>query len=140
MPASDVFFDTNVLLYLVSSDAVKADRAETLLADGGHISVQVLNEFASVGTRKAAMTWEAVADVLGVVRAACRVHPLTVETHDRACAIAQRYTLSFYDSLILASALLANCSAVYSENLQADQRIDRRLTVHNPFAGRVPKR
>ena len=134
MPATDVFFDTNVLLYLVSSDVAKADKAETLLADGGHISVQVLNEFASVAVRKRSMTWEAITDVLGVVRAVCHVHPLTVETHDRACVIAQRYGFSFYDSLIVASALLANCSAVYSEDLQAEQRIGRRLIVRNPFA------
>jgi predicted nucleic acid-binding protein len=138
MPATDVFFDTNVLLYLVSSDIAKADRAEGLLADGGHISVQVLNEFASVAARKRSMTWEAIADVVGVVRAVCRVHPLTVETHDRACALAQRYGFSFYDSLILASALLAGCSAVYSEDLQPGQQIDRRLTVRNPFGPPTP--
>jgi predicted nucleic acid-binding protein len=136
MPATDVFFDTNVLLYLVSSDVAKADKAETLLADGGHISVQVLNEFASVASRKRALTWEAITDLLSVVRAICHVHPLTLETHDRACDIARRYGFSFHDSLIVASALLADCSAVYSEDLQAGQRIDRRLTVRNPFASR----
>jgi predicted nucleic acid-binding protein len=134
MPAADVFFDTNVLLYLLSSDVAKADRAEALLADGGHVSVQVLNEFASVAMRKRAMTWDAIIEVLGVVRAVCRVHPLTLETHDRACVIAQRYGFSFYDSLIVAAALLADCGAVYSEDLQAGQQIDRRLTVRNPFA------
>ncbi len=134
MPATDVFFDTNVLFYLVSSDLAKADRAASLLADGGHISVQVLNEFASVVARRRAMSWEAMAEVLGVVRAVCHVHPLTVETHDRACVLAQRYGFSFYDSLIVAAALLAGCSALYSEDLQAGQRIDRRLTVRNPFA------
>ena len=46
MRGGDVFFDTNVLLYLISEDITKADRAETLLALGGVISVQVLNEFA----------------------------------------------------------------------------------------------
>ena len=134
MPGADVFFDTNVLLYLASSDAAKADRAEALLADGGHVSVQVLNEFTSVAVRKRAMTWEAITEILGVVRAVCHVHSLTLETHDRACVVAQRYGLSFYDSLIIASALLAGCGVVYSEDLHAGQRIDRRLTVRNPFA------
>ena len=55
MSAADVFFDTNVLLYLLSDDATKADRAESLLASGGTISVQVLNEFASVAAGKLAM-------------------------------------------------------------------------------------
>ena len=57
MSAADCFFDTNVLLYLLSKDAAKADRAEALLATGGIVSVQVLNEFASVATRKLAMTF-----------------------------------------------------------------------------------
>ncbi len=59
MGAADVFFDTNVLLYLMSADAVRADRAEALVADGGVISVQVLNEFASVTSKRMnlAYTW-----------------------------------------------------------------------------------
>ena len=52
MSGAEVFLDTNVLLYLLSGDADKADRAEELIADGGVISVQVLNEFASVASRK----------------------------------------------------------------------------------------
>lgn len=49
---TETFFDTNVLLYLLSGDAAKADRAETLVAAGGVINVQVLNESASVASRK----------------------------------------------------------------------------------------
>jgi predicted nucleic acid-binding protein len=45
MPGS--FFDTNVLLYIASGDPAKADRAERIIADGGTISVQVLNYGAS---------------------------------------------------------------------------------------------
>jgi predicted nucleic acid-binding protein len=55
MSEVDSFFDTNVLLYLLSNDAAKADRAEALLASGGVVSVQVLNEFASVAKRKLVM-------------------------------------------------------------------------------------
>lgn len=61
---AEAFFDTNVLLYLVSADSRKADRAESLLAQGGHVSVQVLNEFASAARRKAAMPWEEIREVL----------------------------------------------------------------------------
>jgi predicted nucleic acid-binding protein len=55
MPEADTLFDTNVLLYLLSEDATKADRAEKLVANGGVISVQVLNEFAAVASRKLGM-------------------------------------------------------------------------------------
>jgi predicted nucleic acid-binding protein len=132
MNAAEAFHDTNIVLYLVSSDAAKADIAEALIANGGHVSVQVLNEFASVATRKFGMGWAAVADILGTVRDVCKVHSITPETQDRACAIAQRYRYAFYDALIIAAALLADCKVLYSEDLQAGQKIEA-LTVHNPF-------
>ena len=51
------FFDTNVLLYLASGDGAKADRAEAVVAEGGAISVQVLNEAANVARRKMRLSW-----------------------------------------------------------------------------------
>ncbi len=127
------FFDTNVLLYLLSADTAKADRAEALLAEGGHVSVQVLNEFAAVATRKLGLQWREVRDVLGAVRAVCSVESLTPDIHDRAIGIAERYQLHIYDALILATALLAGCDRVYSEDLQAGQRIEKRLRIISPF-------
>jgi predicted nucleic acid-binding protein len=67
----DPFFDTNVLPYLLSGDASKADRAEALVAAGGIISVQVLNEFASVASRKLGMSWPEILEVLETIRAVC---------------------------------------------------------------------
>ncbi len=69
MNATDAFFDTNVLLYVLSADATKANQAETLLASGGTISVQVLNEMASVASRKLGMPVAEIREVLAVVRA-----------------------------------------------------------------------
>ncbi|MGH8489664.1 MAG: PIN domain-containing protein, partial [Gammaproteobacteria bacterium] len=69
MKAVDPFYDTNVVLYLLSSDPVKADRAEVLLTAGGRISVQVLNEFAAVATRKLGLSWAEIGEAVDVVRA-----------------------------------------------------------------------
>jgi predicted nucleic acid-binding protein len=91
MSATKVFFDTNVLLYLLSGDAAKADRAEALVIVGGVISVQVLNEFASVASRKLGMSWAEIREVLDTIRAVCRVEPITLETHDRGFALSERY-------------------------------------------------
>ncbi|MBS1135684.1 MAG: PilT protein domain protein, partial [Burkholderiaceae bacterium] len=99
MSAVDAFFDTSVLLYLLSRDAAKADRVEALLAERGMISVQVLNEFAAVAIRKLKMPLPEVREVLDTIRAVCEVEPVTVETHDRALAIVERYGFSLYDSL-----------------------------------------
>jgi predicted nucleic acid-binding protein len=127
------FFDTNILLYLVGSDPAKADRAEALLAGGGVISVQVLNEFASVASRKQRMPWPEIEDVLRSFRALCRVEPLTVESHDKALQLARDHAFSFYDAMIIASALGAQCDMLYTEDLQHGRRIDRTLAIRNPF-------
>ena len=129
------FLDTNILLYLLSSEAVKADRAEDLVSSGGIISVQVLNEFAAIAIRKLHMSWAEVAEALEAVRANCAVEGLTVETHDRGRALAMRYGFSVYDAMIVASALLADADVLYSEDLQDGLRVEGRLTIRNPFPG-----
>lgn len=127
-----VFFDTNVALYLLSGDAAKADRAEDLLAEGGTISVQVLNEFVAVARRKAATPWPRIDAVLAALQHVCRVESLTVETHRRAVALAQRYGFPIYDATIAASAALAGCETLYSEDFQHGQTFEG-LTIVNPF-------
>jgi predicted nucleic acid-binding protein len=133
MSAADVFLDTNVLLYLTSGDAAKATRAEELLAAGGIVSVQVLNEFASVASRKFAMSWPEIREMLSTVRAICSVEPLSEQTHDLALDLAERFQVSFYDGLIVASASLASCKVLYSEDMQHGQTIAG-VTIRNPFA------
>ena len=134
MSAAEAFFDTNVLLYLLSADVAKADQAEALLAGGGVISVQVLNEFAAVATRKLALSWAEVRAVLSPIRAVCRVEAVTIQTHERGLALAERHRFPIYDAMIVASALLAGCGTLYSEDLQHGQRLGRQLTIRNPFA------
>jgi len=134
MPDTETFFDTNVLLYLLSEDAAKADRAEELIANGGVISVQVLNEFAVVASRKVGMSWGEIRDMLLPIRAICQIEAVTPETHDRGIAIAERYGFSFYDAIIVASALGAGCKTLYSEDLQHGRVIARQLRIRNPFA------
>ena len=133
MPGTKVFFDTNVLLYLLSADAAKADRAEELLAGGGIVSVQVLNEFAAVAARKLAMSYGEIRDALAPIRTICEVEPLSIELHDRAVGIAERYGFSIYDAAIVAAALSAGCETLYSEDLQDGQVIET-LTIRNPFS------
>jgi predicted nucleic acid-binding protein len=127
------FLDTNVLLYLLSGDPPKADRAEALLARRGIVSVQVLNELANVAIRKLGLTWRELGDLIAAVRASCEVQPLTEEVHDQARELAERYRLSFYDASIVSSALDAGCKVLYSEDLQHGFKVDRTLTIRNPF-------
>lgn len=134
MRGTDAFFDTNILLYLLSADAAKADRAEQVIAQGGLISVQVLNEFASVASRKLKMSYAEIRDFLTTMRSMVAVEPLSVQTHESALVLAERYGFAFYDALIVAAALLAGCQILYSEDLQDGHYIENRLLVRNPFA------
>ena len=134
MSDARAFFDTNVLIYLLSADSAKADRAETLIAAGGTVSLQVLNEFVAVATRKLGMRLPEIREILSATRALCTVEPLTIATHELALDLAERFDLSCYDALIVAAATAANCTVLYSEDMQDGQRIEG-LTIRNPFAG-----
>jgi len=134
MSETKAFFDTNVLLYLLSEDAAMADRAEELIAIGGVIGVQVLNEFGSVASRKLGMSWSEIRDVLSSIRAVCETEPVTVETHEFGIELAERYGLSFCDATIVASALRAGCKTLYSEDLQDGQIINKQVRIRNLFA------
>lgn len=138
MSVPDGFFDTNILLYLLSGDDAKADAAEALVGAGGHLSVQVLNEFASVATRKLGMAHAEVRDVLAPIRAICQIHALTEATHDLGMQLAQRYRLSIYDAMIAAAALIAGCTTLFSEDMQHGLVIERTLRIENPFHQHSP--
>lgn len=133
MNGAKPFFGTNILLYLLSGDSDKADRAEAVLAKGGVISVQVLNEFASVASRKLNMSYSEIRDALTIIRRVCKVESMTLQTHELGLQIAERYGFSVYDSLIIAAALIAECGTLYSEDLQNGQVINGRLVIQNPF-------
>jgi predicted nucleic acid-binding protein len=127
------FFDTNVLLYLASDDAAKADRAEAVIARGGAISVQVLNEIATVARRKMQMSWAETQAFLATLRSLLTVHPLTVETHETGLDLAERYGLSIFDAMIAASAIGAGCKTLLSEGMQHGMMLREGLRIVNPF-------
>jgi predicted nucleic acid-binding protein len=126
------FFDTNVLIY-AQQRGEKAEKARALLAGGGKISAQVLNEFAAVAHRKLAKNWneieDALADVLDLLDPPA---PLTLELHKMARALARDHGVSFYDALIVAAALETGCELLFSEDLQ-DGRSFGGLKIVNPF-------
>jgi predicted nucleic acid-binding protein len=128
------FFDTNVLVYAAAENDPRADQAEALLATGGVVSVQVLNEFVSVARRKMEMSWTEVTDAVAAILILCPSPiPITLEIHEGALRIAQHYGYGIYDALVAAAALEAGCSTLYSEDLQDGQIIDKHLTIRNPF-------
>jgi len=133
---SKPFIDSNVVLYLLSGDADKADRVESLLAAGAVVSVQVLNEVTSVCLRKLKMPWQEIDALLMAVKAACEVVPLTVASHERAIELAKRFQLSFYDANIVASAQISGSSVLLTEDMHTGLLVDG-LVLQNPFEGKA---
>ncbi|HTA50834.1 MAG TPA: PIN domain-containing protein [Verrucomicrobiae bacterium] len=132
--SGSAFFDTNIFVYAVVQDDPRSDKAEELIAEGGTVSVQVLNEFADVVRRKAKMPWDKVRFAIQNIKALCPDPlPLTVDIHNEALTIAEKYGYRVYDALIVASALKARCTILYSEDMRDGQVIDHRLTIRNPF-------
>jgi predicted nucleic acid-binding protein len=131
MPGS--FLDSNIVLYLASEDLLKADRAQELVAEGGTISVQVLNEIANISRRKMRLSWAETRNFLLMIRGLLKVEPITIEIHDVGISLAERYQLSVYDSMIVSAALSAECDTLLSEDLQDGLLINGRLRILNPF-------
>ena len=130
------FFDTNVLVYVLGEREGRTARAEELLAAGGVVSVQVLNELVNVARRTLGLSWAEVGDALEAVPVFCpEVVDITVALHEAALRIAGRYGHGIDDAQIVAAAIEAGCPTLYSEGLQDGQLIERRLTVRNPFPG-----
>ena len=128
------FFDTNVLIYMLAKDDPRSTQADQLLAAGGVLSVQVLNEFVAVARRKMSMSWDEVTDALNAIRVLCPSPlPVTRDTHEAALKIAVKYRYGICDALVVAAALEAGCATLYSEDFHHGQMIDGRLTIRNPF-------
>lgn len=127
------FLDTNIIVYAFTTDP-RAGPAQALLGRGCVTSVQALNEFANVGRRKLGMTWREVRDALAAIRTLSRaILPVDLDTHADALRIAERYGYTMFDALIIAAALRAKCTVLYSEDMQDGMTIDRRVRIVDPF-------
>ena len=133
------FLDTNILIYAAAKQDLRSARARELIRSRCLISVQVLNEFTSVAHRKLKRPWREIGTALNAIRTLCLPPlPITVDTHRHAIRIAERTGYSFYDCLILASALEGRCDTVYSEDMQHGQYVENALTIVNPFRVNPP--
>lgn len=132
MPAKG-FIDTNIVIYALGPNSAKAALAAPLFAAHPTISTQVLSETANVALKKLALPLLETSKLLAMLEATCRVEIVTSATMHRALDITGRYGYSWFDSLIVASALEAGCDALYTEDMQYGQVIEGKLTIINPF-------
>ena len=127
------FLDSNVVLYLLSAEADKALRAQSLLRGHPWISVQVLNEVTHACRRKLNMSWEEIQEFLSLLRHFCKVTPLTESIHDQARELAREHGFSFHDACIVAAAISLHCRLLWSEDMLNGRQLPEGLLICNPF-------
>jgi len=92
-----------------------------------------LQELSNTITRKLGFSFDDAIKVVEEMSKNNNLHTNTKITILKACEIAARYQLSFYDSMIVAAALESNCEILYTEDMQHNQIINNTLTIINPF-------
>ncbi|MDR1966756.1 MAG: PIN domain-containing protein [Synergistaceae bacterium] len=138
MNAERAFLDTNLFVYLYSeTDPAKRERAFAAINTFDRVvSTQVLNEFCSVALRKLLHPIQAVKTSVGEIRETCRLAAINDTTIMKALDIHEKYGYSFYDSLIIASALEQKCRYLLSEDMNDGQVIEGQLTIVNIFSSK----
>lgn len=131
----NIFMDTNILVYCYAeTEPVKRLVALELAQNpNAWISTQVLQELSNTLRKKFNKRWDEI-DL--TIEEVCQNFEIVLNTSDiirDAIRIANRYGYSFYDSLILSSAISLKCKIVYSEDMQNGQLIDDFLVIKNPF-------
>lgn len=136
------FLDSNVWLYRLldnqSLEAQERERKRTIassLTEAQDIitSTQVINEVCANALRKAAFTEAQIQTLIESFQSRCIVVALDIEILTTASSLRSRYRFSFWDGLIVASALSAGADILYSEDMQDGLMVEQQLTIVNPF-------
>ena len=132
------FFDSNILIYLYSTDQpIKKNIAENLvIMHQGKIviSTQVINEFINVMSKKKKVEHQIVASALRELISAFTIAYITIDTIESALSITDKFKYSYFDSLIIASALESDCKILFTEDMHNKHIINKNLIVKNPFS------
>ena len=128
-----IFIDTNIIIYSLGQSSTKAHLAAPLFVNSPSISTQVLSETANVASKRLALSMLEIRKLITSLEAMCRVEIISLVTIHTALDIRERHCFSWYDSLIIATALEAGCDTLYSEDMQNGQEVEGRLRIVNPF-------
>ena len=130
-----IFLDTNILIYSYSiTELEKKEIVLSILESGSLIiSVQVINEFIWVMNRKFNIALDILHKIVNKLWEKFHVTGTERSTVNTALKLAAQYRYSYWDSLIVASALESGCNILYTEDMQHGQVIENTLTIKNPF-------
>ena len=127
------FFDSNVVLYLLSDNQTKANCSEEIVEQGGVISVQMLNECVNMMLKNLTVARPEIDEFLAVIKSISDIVPLSVEVHEGALELLDRYQLSWYDALIVSAAIESDCETLWSEDMHNGVVVNKTMTIRNPF-------
>ena len=127
------FIDTNIVIYALGPISSKARAASRLFVDIPVISTQVLSETANIANKKFKMPLPDIRRLITTLESICQVEIIFPPTITAALDLMEQYRFSWFDSLILATALQAGCDILYTEDLQHNQTIHGQLKVINPL-------
>jgi len=115
-----IFLDSNILIYCYSKSDLKKQSIARALAAGNNVCIftQVLNETVNVLNKKYDISWSFLESLITDFENNFQVHELTANDVRKGCRMANRYRYSFYDSMIISSAIECNCSVLYSEDFR----------------------
>jgi len=131
---NDTFaLDTNILIHLEGNDISKRNVAEILLSYDPVIPSQVISEFINVVRRLRKVPKQQLITEASALFRHCTIAPLTQSTLDLAKNLIDRYDFQIFDSIIVASALEANCGILYSEDMQHNMIVYKKLKIINPY-------
>lgn len=129
-----VFIDSNIFLYAFSDkDNDKQKVAKEIVLTPSIISVQVVNEVSKNLLYKFNFNENEIVKVVNSLYKKHIIAELTQTVFIHASNIRKKYNFSYYDSIIVATALENECNIIYSEDMQHDQIIDNQLAIVNPF-------
>ncbi len=130
-----VFLDTNVLLYSYSSEEDKNQIAKKLLNNYKdiYISKQVVNETINIFIKKFKIDFNTIIEVVNELENELIILDFDTKTQILALRLKKKYNLQYYDSLIVATALENSCNIIFSEDMQNNLLIEKKLKIINPF-------
>lgn len=129
-----IFLDSNILLYAIGNDKYKKGLSVELIKKKPVITVQVLNEISNIMIRKLKLSHQDIHRIIDFIIQKCIIHSIDIITVRKALDISEKYKYSYYDSLIIASALENKCNILYTEDMHHGQNIENILKIINPFS------
>ena len=135
MSGGKVFLDTNVFVYMYDASEPKKKEISLSLLDANECvtSTQAINELNNVLTRKLKTPISNVKQIIHDIHQVTSVRQISTDTILSALDIMEQYKYSYYDSLMIASALENGCVILFSEDMQGGQLINSTLKMTNPY-------